>query len=172
MKKLLKYSGLLAAGVIASTAAIAEPTFTASDARAELIAPGAWAAYMELTNTSPAPTLITGVSSPQFAQADLVTRSRDRFSPQTALYFSGNESGDLRASATHVLLSNPVSTDNWVTINFELSDGSSSATRLQLQRTANAKGAAPAADAKISGGRSEREGAKKSRVISHNPARR
>lgn len=171
MKNLLKYSGLLAAGVMA-TVAMAQPTFTASDSRAELIAPGAWAAYMQLTNTSPAPALITGVNSPQFASADLVVRSGDRFAPQTALYFSGGESGDLRASAAHVLLANPVSTDTRVTLNFELSDGSSSAMQLQLYPDVESGNSAAETEGSNSGSKSERQGAKKSRVSTNNPSRR
>ena len=163
MKNLLKYSGLLAAGVM-STVAMAQPKFTASDSRAELLAPGAWAAYMQLTNTSPAPALITGVSSPQFASADLVVRSGDRFAPQTAIYFSGGESGELRANAAHVLLVNPVSTDTRITLNFELSDGSSSTTQLQLYPVEGNDNPAAETPAAKAGSKSERQGAKKSRV--------
>ena len=163
---------LLAFGLVGT--ATAQQSFSANGVQAELLAPGAWGVYMQLTNTSAAPAMIIEVQSPQFANAELVVRSRDRFQTQSALLFSAGESGELRDNASHVLLTGPLGDVGDTTLVFKLSDGTESRFIFNIRGDTVAR--AKAGEMKKPAQRIEsiepQKEKRSSRVISHNPVRR
>ena len=176
---LLRFAAVLGLlwGAAAQTTALADTragVFTVNKLSTTELAPGAWAVYLELKNTTKENVLITGVDSPDFNNADLVLRTRDRFQRQTAVLFSANEKAQFRSGGTHILLTNPVSATDQVQVTLNTASGQQSTFRFSLQGlpAATSRSQSSQPDNGQPGMVSPPEEKSSGRVISHNPMRR